>query len=228
MFSFSEDQYEHTLQACRHRGSGSSVSLLYILWICRVSRCWDTDCCFIFSCFFPVLSVFQCVKLELFLSLYFHRVLCLQDTFGFASTEWGSGVVLWCLPRGKLQASCFSSSVLVLGVLLSFCLPGLSVPSGECAAGFYCKGGATLPNPRDDVTGNICPAGTYCSKCPALIRNKNFISCNTVKYWCVILSVVDNLLGVTRVPWVPDSSLVLLLTCSLKVVMYSSQCLVCL
>lgn len=188
MFSFSEDQYEHTLQACRHRGSESSVSLLDILWIYRASRCWDTDCCFILSCFFPVLSgFFQCVKLELFLSLYFHRVVCLQDAFGFASTEWGSGVTLWCLPRGKLQASCFSPSVLVLGVLLSFCLPGLSIPSGECAAGFYCKGGATLPNPRDDVTGNICPAGTYCSKYPTSIRNKNFISHNIwntgVSFW---------------------------------------------
>lgn len=81
-------------------------------------------------------------------------------------------------PEGSCKPPAFSPSVLVLGVLLSFCLPGLSIPSGECAAGFYCKGGATLPNPRDDVTGNICPAGTYCSKYPTSIRNKNFISRN--------------------------------------------------
>lgn len=58
-------------------------------------------------------------------------------------------------------------------------LPGLSVPSGECTAGFYCKGGAALPKPTDGVTGNICPVGTYCSKYPASIRTENFISHNS-------------------------------------------------
>lgn len=47
--------------------------------------------------------------------------------------------------------------------------PGLSEPSGECATGFYCTGGAASPKPTDGVTGNICPLGTYCSEyleCP--------------------------------------------------------------
>ncbi|KAJ7417001.1 hypothetical protein WISP_67321 [Willisornis vidua] len=43
------------------------------------------------------------------------------------------------------------------------CDAGLPVPSGECAAGFYCEGQAVLPKPTDGVTGNICPVGTYCS-----------------------------------------------------------------
>nr|XP_020649902.1 multiple epidermal growth factor-like domains protein 11 [Pogona vitticeps] len=40
--------------------------------------------------------------------------------------------------------------------------PGLSAPSGECAAGFHCTGGASSPKPVDGVTGNLCPQGAYC------------------------------------------------------------------
>lgn len=52
------------------------------------------------------------------------------------------------------------------------------MPSGECTAGFYCKGGAVLPNPTDEVTGNICPAGTYCSKYPSSVRDSNSLAFN--------------------------------------------------
>ncbi|KAM7082943.1 uncharacterized protein J5F26_014046 [Ciconia maguari] len=48
------------------------------------------------------------------------------------------------------------------------CDAGLSVPSGECTAGFYCNGGAALPKPTDGVTGNICPVGTYCTAASAV------------------------------------------------------------
>ncbi|EDO40914.1 predicted protein, partial [Nematostella vectensis] len=39
---------------------------------------------------------------------------------------------------------------------------GLDAPSGNCSAGFYCISGAKVPNPTDGVTGNVCPAGSYC------------------------------------------------------------------
>ncbi len=41
--------------------------------------------------------------------------------------------------------------------------PGLTEPSGECWEGFYCFGGAVLPNnPTEDITGGPCPAGHFC------------------------------------------------------------------
>nr|DBA16528.1 TPA: hypothetical protein GDO54_003912 [Pyxicephalus adspersus] len=39
---------------------------------------------------------------------------------------------------------------------------GLAVPSGECAAGYFCINGATTPKPTDSIRGNICPPGTFC------------------------------------------------------------------
>ena len=39
---------------------------------------------------------------------------------------------------------------------------GLAAVSGDCEAGFYCSGGASLPVPLDGTTGDICPAGSYC------------------------------------------------------------------
>ncbi|KAL2085398.1 hypothetical protein ACEWY4_018718 [Coilia grayii] len=41
---------------------------------------------------------------------------------------------------------------------------GLSLPSGPCLPGFYCTGRAFRPNPRDGLTGNICPPGAYCGE----------------------------------------------------------------
>lgn len=39
---------------------------------------------------------------------------------------------------------------------------GLHKPSGNCTAGFYCLLGAKISQPNDNITGNICPAGSYC------------------------------------------------------------------
>lgn len=39
---------------------------------------------------------------------------------------------------------------------------GATTPTGACQVGYYCAGGATSPNPTDGVTGNLCPAGSYC------------------------------------------------------------------
>eukprot|EP01022_Parablepharisma_sp_SALTPOND_P009167 TRINITY_DN1381_c0_g1_i1.p1 TRINITY_DN1381_c0_g1~~TRINITY_DN1381_c0_g1_i1.p1 ORF type:complete len:3672 (+),score=433.12 TRINITY_DN1381_c0_g1_i1:8055-19070(+) len=39
---------------------------------------------------------------------------------------------------------------------------GLSEPTGTCSPGYYCITKATVPNPTDVDTGNICPAGHYC------------------------------------------------------------------
>lgn len=40
--------------------------------------------------------------------------------------------------------------------------PGLTAPSGDCAAGYFCAGGASTPAPVDGVTGDACVAGEYC------------------------------------------------------------------
>ncbi|VFV21172.1 Hypothetical predicted protein [Lynx pardinus] len=44
-----------------------------------------------------------------------------------------------------------------------FCaLAGLAAPTGDCAAGHWCKGGATSKDPTDGARGLLCPAGHYC------------------------------------------------------------------
>ncbi|XP_077422977.1 uncharacterized protein LOC144052618 isoform X3 [Vanacampus margaritifer] len=52
----------------------------------------------------------------------------------------------------------------------SLCDPGMycrgsgrTFPSGSCAAGFVCAGGASEPSPVDNVTGFPCPLGFFCS-----------------------------------------------------------------
>lgn len=45
----------------------------------------------------------------------------------------------------------------------SYCATtALAAPTGLCNAGYYCIGKATIANPTDGTTGNICPAGFYC------------------------------------------------------------------
>eukprot|EP00704_Kipferlia_bialata_P000894 g894.t1 len=39
---------------------------------------------------------------------------------------------------------------------------GMDALGDECAAGYYCMGGATTSTPTDGVTGDICPAGSMC------------------------------------------------------------------
>ena len=51
------------------------------------------------------------------------------------------------------------------------CPPGYYWPNNgmydltsyPCNAGYMCYGGATIPNPTDGTTGEICPAGAYCT-----------------------------------------------------------------
>ncbi|XP_055369802.1 uncharacterized protein si:ch211-286b4.4 [Betta splendens] len=52
----------------------------------------------------------------------------------------------------------------------SRCDPGMyckgaggAVPSGACAAGFVCVGGASQPSPADGLTGFPCPPGFFCA-----------------------------------------------------------------
>jgi hypothetical protein len=42
----------------------------------------------------------------------------------------------------------------------SFCVNG-SI-SGPCAVGYFCEGGASVPQPLEDATGGLCPVGHYC------------------------------------------------------------------
>lgn len=44
-----------------------------------------------------------------------------------------------------------------------FCnITGSDSLAGPCDEGFYCIGGANSSAPRDGITGDICPAGSYC------------------------------------------------------------------
>ena len=36
--------------------------------------------------------------------------------------------------------------------------------TGSCKAGYYCARGSNREDPTDGVTGDICPAGRYCSE----------------------------------------------------------------
>ncbi|XP_077467725.1 uncharacterized protein LOC144083617 [Stigmatopora argus] len=61
-------------------------------------------------------------------------------------------------------------SGLTEGQQCSPCDPGMfcrgsarTFPSGLCAAGFVCVGGAFEPSPKDNLTGYLCPPGFYCS-----------------------------------------------------------------
>lgn len=40
----------------------------------------------------------------------------------------------------------------------------LGAVTGDCRIGYYCGRGSERDDPTDGVTGNICPAGRYCSK----------------------------------------------------------------
>lgn len=52
---------------------------------------------------------------------------------------------------------------------------GLGAVTGDCRIGYYCGRGSEREDPTDGVTGDICPAGRYCSKynniCPVCLRS---------------------------------------------------------
>ena len=39
---------------------------------------------------------------------------------------------------------------------------GMESSSGNCSAGYYCTGASKVSDPTDNITGNACPAGSYC------------------------------------------------------------------
>jgi hypothetical protein len=41
--------------------------------------------------------------------------------------------------------------------------PGLKQPRAPCDPGYVCYGGAKESGPVDGVTGEVCPAGGYCT-----------------------------------------------------------------
>jgi hypothetical protein len=42
-----------------------------------------------------------------------------------------------------------------------YCSGGNAAPDGQCQAGYFCIGKASVANPTDVTTGNICPTGHY-------------------------------------------------------------------
>lgn len=52
-----------------------------------------------------------------------------------------------------------------------YCVPGMfcdtagqTSVTGPCSEGFYCNGGANTSTPTDGLTGDVCPAGHYCTE----------------------------------------------------------------
>ncbi len=75
---------------------------------------------------------------------------------------------------------------------------GLTTPSGLCAPGYVCLGGADTPTPMDGVTGNICPPGTFCpegsnytSLCPPGTYSPTPGRCKVQVYWLITNSMVS-------------------------------------
>lgn len=73
----------------------------------------------------------------------------------------------------------------IQGSSLSFCLtgfycplPGLASVSRPCSAGFYCTQGASVPNPSDGTTGDLCPLGLLPPGQP-----QGSHSCPRVSHW---------------------------------------------
>lgn len=86
----------------------------------------------------------------------------MTSTHLFTSCMWGApeldmGAPSWIgVPR--IQEPCLSVSPAG-----SYCLrPGLVAVSGPCHAGFHCTRGASVPNPTDGITGDLCPPGHFC------------------------------------------------------------------
>eukprot|EP00347_Sterkiella_histriomuscorum_P024098 403332318 len=66
---------------------------------------------------------------------------------------------LFCLPGYY----CPSNSELKLCTAGSYCKGfGNIAVTGPCEAGYYCNAGSKVPNPIDNVQGNVCPVGAYC------------------------------------------------------------------
>lgn len=67
--------------------------------------------------------------------------------------------------KGGTQSPYFHLRINLLFSLGSYCLlPGLVTPSGFCSAGFFCNHGASVPNPTDGITGDLCPSGHFCPR----------------------------------------------------------------
>lgn len=81
-----------------------------------------------------------------------HSPQCISPTFA----GWGA-VPIRSLPPNS-WGPCLS-----LFPAGSYCLlPGLAAVSGPCSAGFHCTRGASVPNPTDGITGDLCPPGHFC------------------------------------------------------------------
>jgi len=80
--------------------------------------------------------------------------------------------------------SCDFCNATGLLTLCSFSI-GLSSPSGPCFPGYYCTSEARIPNPVNDETGNLCPAGHYCppgSSKPELCPTGTFLPQSGMAY----------------------------------------------
>ena len=106
---------------------------------------------------------------------------CLNCTQGQQCPDSGMTFTLDCpvgsyCPEGTIHpigcpAGTFSNSENVIGVELCLDCPvgqycdssNLTVPSGDCAAGYFCAGGDAVPNPTGTYPASgPCPAGHYC------------------------------------------------------------------
>ena len=73
----------------------------------------------------------------------------------------------------------------------------LSEPEFDCEAGYYCTSGASKARPTDNVSGNVCPKGTYCPRgasapqnCPiGTFLNSTGNRCVLKEHHCFLLSL---------------------------------------
>lgn len=101
-------------------------------------------------------SKLQLAHLKTFLTACPHFMLmnCMRQIACFA---------VWQL-MSQLPVSLFAGQCLMCPAG-HFCgSEGLVEPSGSCAAGFLCLMGAKVPNPKDNMTGSLCPPGIFCQQ----------------------------------------------------------------
>jgi len=99
-----------------------------------------------------------------------------------ATLSQGGGICVegqFCPPGSSSPTSCTPGQ---------YCgAQGLSAPSGDCAAGFYCRVGATTDKPPVGATGGPCEPGYYCP-----VKSADHIACPSGTYSTTAQNVLES------------------------------------
>ncbi|KAE8591947.1 hypothetical protein XENTR_v10018612 [Xenopus tropicalis] len=91
------------------------------------------------------------------------QYICLQGYFCPTGTKYGTQ---FSCPAGTYGARTGLKNITecITCPVGKYCKgEGLSKPSGECSPGYWCQHGAKEENPRDGLSGVVCPPGHYCT-----------------------------------------------------------------